>query len=211
MLLGLWTRAAVPATAAVVGSMYLYGTLFPQANRWHAHHTYLLVAAVVYLTLTPSERSYSLDRWLSVRRARRLGIEPPEERGNLLGIRLIALQLAAIYFWGAFDKTNAGWLDGSRMEQIMMAKYTGSDYPSQPWFHATAVLAGLGTVIVEYVLSFGLFLRRARGVLMPIGALFHGALYFVLPVSTFSTTMLLLYLAYFDQDDVHRIIDEVQS
>jgi|GEM_PF-5153702 len=46
---------------------------------------------------------------------------------------------------------------------------------------------------------------------MPRGVLFHGSLYFVVPVETFSATMILLYLAYFEPDDVHRAIDNVQA
>jgi len=211
MLIGLWTRVAVPATAAVIGAMYVHGTLSPYPSSWQAHHAYLLVAGVAYCALTPSERSYSVDRWLAIRRARRLGEPLPPERGNLLGLRLIALQLATIYFWGALDKTHPGYFNGARIEQVLMAKYTGSDYPSWPGFHQAAVLLGASTVLLEYSLAFGLFVSRARRLLLPLGAFFHGTLYFVTPVSTFSTTMILLYLAYLDPDDVHQMLDELQS
>ena len=191
--------------------MYVYGVVNHDATTWHAHHTYLLVAAVIYIALTQSERSYSVDRWLAVRRARRLGVQPPSERGNLLGLRLIALQVATVYFWGAFDKTGLGWFNGSRVEQILMVKYTGSDYPDWPLFHEASVLLGAATVLLEYALAFGLFLPRLRRFLMPLGVLFHGSLYFVVPVKTFSTTMILLYLAYLEPDDVHRALDDVQA
>ncbi len=70
MFVGLWTRLAVPAVAAVTGLMYAYGIVSPSTSGWRAHHTYLLVIAVVYCALTPCGRSYSVDRWLEVRRSR---------------------------------------------------------------------------------------------------------------------------------------------
>lgn len=211
MFVGLWTRFAVPAVAVVTGAMYGYGVLTPETSGWRAHHTYLLVIAVVYCALAHCGRSYSVDRWLEVRRSRRLGVVPPQELGNLLGMHLITLQLSAIYFFGAVDKTHWGFFNGSRVEAMLMTYYSGSVYPSWPGFHELCVLLGVFTVVLEYALAVGLFFPRARRILMPLGVLFHVGLYFTLPVTTFSMTMILLYLAYFDPDDAHRIVEGLQA
>lgn len=210
MLVGLWTRLAVPAVALITGTMYLYGSL-ASTSAWAAHHTYLLVIATVYCALTPCGRSYSVDRWLAVRRARRLGLPIPPERGNLLGLRLIALQLSTIYFWGAVDKTHWGYFSGERIEQMLMLFYSGSDYPALPAFHAVCAALGTGTVVFEYWMAFGLFSAKLRPFLVPLGVLFHAALFAAVPVRTFSATVFLLYLAYFDADDIHAALDDVQA
>ena len=211
MLVGLWTRYSTAAVAAVTGAMYVYGVTHLESSAWRAHHTYLLVSAVVYCLLTPCGRSYSVDRWLAIRKALRLGKPIPPERGNLLGLRLMTLQLAAVYFFGAVDKTHWGFLNGARMEHILMNLYSGSTYPSWPGFHEICVALGIGTVVLEYALAFGLFFPGPRRILIPLGVLFHVALYFALPVSTFTMTMILLYLAYLDPDEAHRTLDEVQT
>ena len=50
----------------------------------------------------------------------------------------------------------------------------------------------------------------ARYLLLP-GLAFHAVIYCTLPVYTFSATMVVLYLAYFDPDDVHGFIDRLQG
>ena len=41
------------------------------------------------------------------------------------------------------------------------------------------------------------------------GLLLHSLLYVLLPVSTYSATMALLYLAYFDADAVHGVLERL--
>ena len=211
MFVGLWTRYSAAAVAAVTAAMYVYGITHPFSSAWRSHHTYLLTIAIVYCALTPCGRSYSVDRWLAVRNARRAARPLPAERGNLLGLRLLTLQVAVVYFFAAFDKTHWGYLSGSRIEQILMNFYCGSTYPAWPGFHEVCVALGALTVVLEYALAFGLFFRGPRKLLLPLGVLFHVILYFALPVLTFSMTMILLYLAYLDPDEVHRVLDDVQS
>ena len=55
--------------------------------------------------LTPCGGSYSADRVRALRKAERAGRAVPEERGPVWGLTLIAFQVSAVYFWGAFDKS----------------------------------------------------------------------------------------------------------
>lgn len=50
---------------------------------------------------------------------------------------------------------------------------------------------------------------RLRLPLILIGVVFHGCMYFVLPVLTFSITMILLNLAFLDPDEFHRGLDRL--
>ncbi|WP_176480245.1 HTTM domain-containing protein [Mesorhizobium sp. WSM3859] len=167
-------------------------------------YTYLLAVAALLIALTPCDRSYSLDRYLAVTRAERTGVPPPAERGNLWGLRLIVVQLSVLYFFAAFDKSNHAFLSGARLEQIFLWFYAGSDYPSGLAWLAT--LVSFGVVALEYCLAFGLPFRATRRDLVLPGLAFHAIIYVTLPVYTFSATMALLYLAYFDADAVDKVI-----
>lgn len=210
MLAGLASRAASLAVAAHVFVIYFYGGYVQGNEPWTHHHVYLLGMATALLGLTPCGRSYSLDRWRELRRAERAGVAPPAERGNLLGLRLMALQLCVMYFWTAFDKTHFGFLGGERLEQYAMHFYFGSAYPAWPGFHGAMLLSSWVVVLLEYALALGLPFRRARRWLVIPGLALHALFYVLLPVSTFSLTVMLLYLAYFDADEVHAVLDRLQ-
>lgn len=211
LFVGYQSRIAA-AWAGIVGmAMYYYIGHELGREPWTHHHTYLLAMAALLLTLTPCGRSYSLDRYLAVVRAARENSRPPAERGNVWGLRLIVIQLSVLYFFSAFDKTQVGFLSGARLEHIFLWYYAGSDYPMLPGFAWLAMLVAAAVVILEYALAFGLPFKRTRRWLLPLGIAFHAAIYITLPVYTFSATMLLLYLAYFDPDAVHWTIDRIQG
>jgi hypothetical protein len=90
---------------------------------------------------------------------------------------------------------------------IAGARYFGSDFPRSPLFHAAMVFLAWATVVLEYLLAFGLFVPRLQGPLLLAGFLFHAIIYITLPVATFSVTMWVLYLAFLDPDRVHAILD----
>jgi hypothetical protein len=73
------------------------------------------------------------------------------------------------------------------------------------------IAASAATVALEYALAFGMLHARTRRWLVLPGLLLHAAFYIVLPVRTFSATMFVLYLAYFDPDAVHAVIDRLSG
>lgn len=206
LFVGYHSRIAA-AWSGVVGLMmfYYFGHELGR-EPWTHHHTYLLSVSALFIALTPCGRSYSLDRYLAVRRAERLGTAPPAEYGNLWGLRLIAIQLSILYFFSALDKTNVAFLSGARLEHLYLWFYSGSDYPTWPGFGLLAMLAAIAVVVIEYGLAFGLPFRATRRYLVVPGLAFHGLLYVSLPVFTFSATMALLYLAYFDAEAIDRVV-----
>jgi hypothetical protein len=205
MLVGLFSRLATAWTAATLCVMYFHYSVNGGETRWFEHHTYLLTAVVVLLALTPCGRSYSLDRWIALRR----GTARPEI-GALWAVPLLALQTSAVYFWGAYDKCDSAFLHGERFEHYFMNYYWGSDFPTWAGFHPLMMAMAIGTVALEYTLSIGLFVRPLQKWLMPIGMLLHAGMYVLLPVKAFSALMWVLYLSYLKPESVHEAIDRLQ-
>ena len=211
LFVGYHSRVAAVWTGAVGLAMYYYFGFELGREPWTHHHIYLLVVAVLLIALTPCGRSYSLDRYLAVMRAERTGLAPPAERGNLWGLRLIVVQLSVLYFFAAFDKSTYAFLSGARIEDIFLWYYAGSDYPAIPGLAWLAMIVSLAVVALEYSLALGLPFRATRRYLVLPGLAFHAIIYLTLPVYTFSATMALLYLAYFDADAVDKIIARLQG
>lgn len=209
LFIGYHSRIAAVWAGTVGLVMYHFFGFQLGREPWTHHHAYLLAVSALLIALTPCGRSYSLDRYLTVMRAERAGLPPPAERGNLWGLRLIVVQLSVLYLFAAFDKTSYAFLSGARLEAIFLWYYAGSDYPVGLAWPAT--IMSLAVVALEYCLAFGLPFHRSRRYLLLPGLAFHAIIYLTLPVYTFSATMVLLYLAYFDADAVDKVIARLQG
>ena len=205
MCVGLWTRASSMGTAIIILAMFV------MRESWKHHHVFLLVMAILFIALTPCGRSYSLDRWLALRRGLKSGLPPPPEIGNLWGLHLIAIQLSMVYFWTAYEKLYWGFLSGARMEFLVYNYYAGYDYASIPGFSVLCCITAITTMILEFALSFGLYIPKFRKYLMPAGIILHILFYILLPIRTFTLTMILLYLAFIPTASVHRFIDNMHE
>lgn len=202
MALGLWSRFTTAWAAGTVFLLYHLGG-FAYGKRpddWIHHHHYVLMIAMVLLAFTPCGRSFSLDRWRAA--------EPEPEVGPLWATRLLGVQLCAVYFWGAYDKSSWLWMSGARMEHYFMRFYWGSSPVPEALLYALQA-AGVLTVVLEYSLALGLFVPRAARVLIPLGVALHVLFYLLIPVSTFSLTCIAIYLVFLDPDAVHAAIDRV--
>jgi hypothetical protein len=209
MIVGLWAQLATFLTGLFGLFTYYYvGHVYGHEPYTH-HHIYWLGIATFYCALTPCGRSFSVDRWLAIRKANKARATPPPERGNLFGLRLIVLQLSAMYFWTAYDKTFWGFLSGDRLQQIFVHYYVGSDAGLWMKYGFVFTAAAIFVTLLEYALAFGLpFAKTRRWLLIP-GLLMHATFYIMLPVATYSATIILLYLAFLDADRVHRFIDQL--
>lgn len=209
MILGVYSRLSTFVAGAATFSFYFYFGLVLDHEPYTHHHTYWLGIATVLCALTPCGRSFSIDRWFAVRQARRRGQEPPPEAGNLWGLRLIVIQLTMMYFWSAYDKCHPGFLEGDRLEAIFMRFYIGSNLGAWEAWSWIFPAAAWTVVLLEFALAFGLPFAATRKYLLFPGLMLHAAFYVMLPVGTYSATIVLLYLAYFDADRVHRVIDQL--
>lgn len=205
---GAFTRfSGAWASLSLITAYGYFGLHLGMRQAFVHHHTRLLLITTVLVALMPSGRSLSFDRYRAVTRAAREGKPPPPERGPLWAQRLLAIQVSLLYFFTAGDKLRPSFLGGERLEQIYAAIYGGPDVSNWFGYRPLVVGSALATVAIEYALAFGLWVPRWHRVLIPLGVAFHVVLYYTLPISTFSATMCLLYLAFLDPDRVHAAID----
>lgn len=206
MLVGYMSRLASAVTGLAILGIYFIGGAAMAVPGWAHHHVYLLGIASLLLAMTPCGASYSVDR------LRELGNgEAPPERGFLWAQRLIALQLSALYFWTAIDKTDWAFLSGQRLEQIFVWTYTGRTLELFLAWPLLLALLSSTVVIVEYWLAVAILVPRWRRFALPVGIGLHATFYLLLPVDTYSITAITLYLALLDPDAVHRFIDRIQG
>ena len=205
MLLGFFTRVSASLTALCTVLFYYYLGVYRSNQEYVHHHNYLLMMGAVLIACTPCGRSFSVDRYLALRRARRQGKSLPLETGSLWALRLIAMQLAVMYFWAAYDKSFAGFINGDRLEMIFLHKYHGSDYPDSALFPITMNFLAPMTLALEYALAFLVWHPKLKPALLVCGVVFHSIMYFTLPVETFSLTVCLLYIGFLDPAWVHEL------
>lgn len=215
LLVGWKTRIAAFVTSATVLFMLTYlGGVLGFAEYTH-HHVFFLVVVTALLPLTPSERSFSLDRYLAVRRARETGAEIPEERGPLWGTRMMMMTVTSLYLYGAIDKMTWSYASGARLHHHMLDHFPQFPLPmvgpAGTLVDVTFGVLAVSSIVLELALAFGLYWSRVRIPLMVAGALFHLLLYVLLPVSTFSATTVLMYLVFLDPDGFHRFVDDVMA
>jgi hypothetical protein len=208
MLVGFKAQASCAGVALTLITMHFYMGKMHGYPGWSSHHIYILIVSVVLLALSPCGRSFSWDRYRALSQAQDARDIPPEY-GDLWPQRLIALQLAALYFWAAVDKTNWSFLSGQRLEEAFIWSFTGRAL--EPLISLGAILAVLSVivVVVEYFLAFAIFVRRWQMFVLPLGLALHAAFYVLLPVNTYSATVMVLYLALLDPDAVHRFLDRM--
>jgi hypothetical protein len=114
-----------------------------------------------------------------------------------------------MYFWTAYDKSFWGFLSGDRLQQLFVNFYVGSQAGIWMQYGFAFTAAAILVTLLEYALAFGLPFAKTRKWLLIPALLLHSAFYIMLPVETYSATIVLLYLAYFDADRVHRFIDQL--
>lgn len=205
MFVGLWSRLTTALTGGVLVWMIFGFGVFGEHDDWAHHHTYAFVVPVLMLALTPCGASWSLDRWLALRRG-----DAPPQTGDLWALRLIGMQLSAMYLWAAYDKTHMGYLGGDRLEQILGTLYLGSDYPEGAWFGAVTATSATLSVLLEYALAVLPWFERTRAPILVLGVLFHAVIYWTMPVGTYSLTMILLYVVFFPPDAVATLLQRLR-
>lgn len=202
VLIGLYTRRAMALLAAVMALVYFHFGQHLGHIPWTHHHVYLLFISTLITALGPCDRSFSLDRLRRIRTGR-----AAPETGPLTANRLMILQLAAIYLWTAFDKTNVTFLFGTRLDQILHFHYQGTfAEPLLLWAPLVTAVAVL-VVLVEYYLGIAILLGKWIASVMVLGVVLHASFYFLLPVQTFSATMVAMYVFLFRPQAVHVTID----
>ncbi len=206
MLLG-WQARVGSLLCAVVVDWMVFGLGRTTMEPWGHHHTTVLAYAVTYVALGANDRALSIDRWLAVRAASAAGTAPGRAVAPTWPLTLLALQISTVYFWSAIDKTTqVPFVTGDRLVQVFLDVWWISDWRFPPFAQPLAALAAWIVIVLEYVLPFGLWSRRVQLPLMACGVVLHALFYWLLPVGTFSVTMIACYLAYLDPDDVEAFV-----
>lgn len=206
MLLGVRARASVAGVAAMLVVFYFVIGIGGYRPIWYGHHTYILMAATCLLALTPCGRSYSWDRFAALGRG-----EAAPETGPLWAQNLIVLQMASLYLWTAYDKTGWHFLSGDRLEAIFMWAHAGRPFEFFHQIPHMAMSAAVIVTVVEYFLAVAILIRRLHWIAVPMGLLLHASFYVILPVNTYSITMMALYLAVISPGAFHRFIDRMHG
>lgn len=211
VLLGFLSRISLPLLAFTMISIYYYLGHYLKIHSITSHHTYLLCIVPTFLALSPCEKSFSLDRYFTFRKAIANRQKLPQERGVIWPSILIGLQLSSIYFWSAYSKISPDFISGERLEMIFAYTYYDYEITKFSSFSLIAKILSISTILVELLLAFGLWFKSSRNLTLAIGVFFHLTLYYTLPVSTFSLTMILLYLVFIPPKQVHQVIDTLMG
>ncbi len=154
------------------------------------------VQVTLLLAITPCGRSLSVDRVLENRRARREGRPPSPETVEWWLLELFVLQICVIYFWAAFDKSDAQWFAGERLERLWVDWYGTSDsLATQPLLTPLAKLSAWWVIGVEYGLVPLLLWRKTRHYALWAGLFLHLSIFFALSVPHFTSMMFVMYIA----------------
>jgi hypothetical protein len=187
----------------------------------------MLLILLGYLLIAPTGAVFSMDRWLAVRRARRLGLPDPavepSARANF-AIRLIQLHFCVIYFASGTSKLlGSMWWNGTAMNQVLLnPMFTPLDSPvfyntlkfiaGSRWVWELFATAGtLFTLALEISFVFLIWDRRWRWLLMLGSILLHMGIGLLMGLTTFSIVMLVMLVSFMSPQSVRLIAGEYAS
>lgn len=207
LLFGYKTRIAAFVCAACFGALHLYYGLKLGEARFAA--PVFEFQFLVLLALTPSGRSFSVDRALAVRRAHAEGRVPPPERVPWWQVELFVLLLASVLLWSGVDGSKKLWLSGTQIEQDLMRLWSGADlFTYRPRVHAVAVAGAWTVTICCYVLAVGLLIRRWRHHFMWLALVLLIAVQLVFAYtylsSYYNLIMIVALIACLEPERIHR-------
>jgi hypothetical protein len=116
-------------------------------------------------------------------------------------IRIVQMQLSALYAANAISKTTPDYLSGCTIETMMQTLPNFLVRPSDGHLVVGPLsiplwLAATGVVLIEYALAAGFWMPRARGATAVLGVAFHAALRYVIRIGYLDLVALFLYAAF---------------
>jgi len=186
-----------------------FGSVFLLA-RWNdlplsgAHQT--LRAMLFCLLWADCGAMWSVDASLSRAKAPR---EPYRHRVPIWPLRLMRIQVAAIYFVTGLWKLNSVlWRDGSALHYVFenpqFRRFTMLASPAwDPW----TTVATYATLAWELSFAFLLFHPRARRWALAAGVVVHLGMWATLELGPFSWVMLASYAAFLNPAGIRRVVE----
>lgn len=183
-MLGVAARLTGPLLAA--GWLFFIG--LTQLN--YHHHLWVLALAIGVVGLSRCDERFSLPAWF-----RGAAAAPPPPRTRLPR-RLLQALVVIIYAFTFLAKCNEGWLHGDVLRALHAA-----DMIKGPFAPLVVDLLGFRllswfTLFAESSIPLALCVPRLRGAAIALGLALHLGIDAMMPVYTFSYTMLTLYIAF---------------
>lgn len=173
----------------------------------------MLNLLLLYLSIGPSGAALSIDRWLQVRRLRRLGfahVDPPAPLASArVAMRLIQIHFCIIYLMSGTSKLQGStWWTGTALWGCF-ANFTFAPVGS-PWYvdvlrflsrHRLLwelIMSGgvVYTFVMEIGLPFLIWFPRFRWLYIIGSLLFHTGIGLLMGLTTFSMLMMCMVLAF---------------
>ncbi len=206
LCIGWRTKFANIGLALILNVMVFYLGVRDNYSPFTSFPGGLIAMSIAWLCFLPSGKSFSLDRYIAKSKINDQNNLFHKEIGQVWALNLLKFQVSVVYFFAAIDKSYLGF--NERLEQIFQKAYFGSYLPWEG-LRFMIFLISLFTVLILYLLTFGLFIKSWHRWLMPLGIIFHVFIYLLLPVRTFSLTMILLYISFIDPEDVHYFLKKI--
>ena len=199
-MLGLAAGVFARAMIAVVSYWHLslYFDLAPAMSGYD--HVLRLMSLI--LLISPLGLSLSAPSWWRSRVGRVPRLTPP---APAYGLRLMQWQLACIYFSTVWLKVpDQSWRNGEFISYFLMSLY--SNFPSPRWasWSEISALLTLGTLVTEVAVPILLWQRRWRWLGLAMGIGLHVGIALTSDLWLFSLSMMMVYPAYLEADDVSR-------
>lgn len=153
------------------------------------HHTFLLSVVVLLIGLAKSGAHLSVD---ALRNKANQELNIP-----YWPIILVCVQMSAIYFWGAIDKLTIDFLSGARIETLLWKYWLWGSFEITPIIYAVILFLSWSTLLLELVLSFGLWIKKYQKILIISGVLMHLFMHIFLPIGPFSLMMVGVYFLFY--------------
>jgi len=189
--LGLFYRAA--SILFFLGYTYVF--LIDQAA--YNNHFYLICLISFILTLTPLQKSWSLD----VLR----GAETHTDHLPVLWLWLLRFHMGVVYFYGGIAKFDPDWLSGLATKELMGKANQGTVFQSfieYPWVPEFYAWSGL---MFDLSIPFLMLWKPIRKWAFFSAVLFHSYNYIVFPIGVFPVLALFMTLMFFDPDFPRKI------
>lgn len=165
----------------------------------------LFLILAFYAMFMPLTHRWSLS---ALWRERRGLPSPPTS--PVWGLRLVALQIAYVYFSTAFSKLRQErWIEGRALRDVL-ASPLYAEWPTHVDFWPIIYALTWGTVVFELVFPVLVWLKKYRPYMIASGVLFHTGIDVLMTIPMFSAVMMVTYACYLSDDETERLVRRIR-
>lgn len=194
VMIGFWTRVSSILLAILFVSLHHRNPLI-----LYGMDTIMRVC-VIYLAIGPAGASCSLDRLIRLWK----GKEQELPKVSLWPQRLIAFQMAVIYFTTVWDKWyGSHWRDGTATwYPYRLNEFARFPYPEFLREFPVVTFTTYGTLIIELALASLVFARPLRKAILLAGLGMHGIIEYTMNIPLFGYVMCSLYISHYEGEEI---------